>query len=47
MRVADPKDPMTYGKARQAMRPRKSEKGLRKDRKRAKKLTVAKNKKSA
>ena len=47
MRVADPKDPMTYGKARQAMRPRKSEKGLRKDGKRAKKATVAKNKKSA
>ena len=46
-RVADPDDPYTYCDARHAMRPRKSEKGLRKDRKRAKKPTVAKNKKSA
>ena len=42
-RVADPKDPYTYRDARHAMRLRKSEKGLRKDRKRAKKPTVAKN----
>ena len=46
-RVADPDDPYTYCDARHAMRPRKSETGLRKDRKRAKKPTVAKNKKSA
>ena len=46
-RVADPDDPYTYRDARGAMRPRKSENGLRKDRKRAKKPTVAKNKKSA
>ena len=46
-RVADPDDAWTYRNARHAMRPRKSEKGLRKDRKRAKKSTVAKNKKSA
>ena len=46
-RVADPDDPYTYRDARHAMRPRASEKGLRKDRKRAKKPTVAKNKKSA
>ena len=42
-RVADPEDPFRYRDARHAMRLRKSEKGLRKDRKRAKKPTVAKN----
>ena len=47
-RVADPKDPYTYGHARAAMRPQKSQAGMdRKDRKRAKKSTVAKHKKSA
>ena len=45
-RVADPDDPFTYCKARHAMRPQKSQKGLHKDRKRTKKPTVAKTKKS-
>ena len=45
-RVADPEDPFRYRDARKAMAPRKSEKGLRKDRKKIKKPTVAKTKKS-
>ena len=43
-RVADPEDPLTYGKARHAMR---SQKGRNNGKARAKKPTVAKNKKSA
>ena len=51
-RVADPKDPYTYGHARHAMRPQASEKGIKRASKipiarRAKKPTVAKHKKSA
>ena len=48
-RVADPEDPLTYWSARRAMRPRNSKKEYKDflDRKRAKKTTVAKNKKSA
>lgn len=43
-RVADPEDPLTYGKARHAMR---SQKGRNNGKARAKKPTVAKTKKSA
>ena len=45
-RVADPEDPWTYRDARGAMRTKEDRKH-HKDRKRAKKPTVAKHKKSA